>query len=76
MRLVKNGWEAGFCPLLRAFPLLRSALLRALSVIMRGAENSICFDNFVSNFLIIFKEDPNLVGRILHRRMDENVQAG
>ena len=30
--LNKNCREAGFCPLLRAFPLLRSALLRALSV--------------------------------------------
>ena len=25
--LNKNGWEAGFCPLLGAFPLLGSALL-------------------------------------------------
>ena len=31
--LNKNCREAGFCPLLRAFPLLRSALLRALSVL-------------------------------------------
>ena len=30
--LNKNCWEAGLCPLLRAFPLLRSALIRALSV--------------------------------------------
>ena len=30
--LNKNCREAGFCPLLRAFPLLRSALLRVLSV--------------------------------------------
>ena len=30
--LNKNGWEAGFCPLLGAFPLLGSALLREYSV--------------------------------------------
>ena len=31
--LNKNGWEAGFCPLLGAFPLLGSALLGEYSVI-------------------------------------------
>ena len=30
--LNKNGWEAGFCPLLGAFPLLGSALLGEYSV--------------------------------------------
>ena len=30
--LHKNGWEAGFCPLLGAFPLLGSALLGEYSV--------------------------------------------
>ena len=30
--LNKNGWEAGFCPLLGAFPLLGSALLGENSV--------------------------------------------
>ena len=32
--LNKNGWEAGFCPLLGAFPLLGSALLGEYSVLM------------------------------------------
>jgi len=31
--LNKNGWEAGFCPLLGAFPLLGSALLGEYSVL-------------------------------------------
>ena len=31
--LNKNGWEAGFCPLLGAFPLLGSALLKEYSVL-------------------------------------------
>ena len=31
--LNKNGWEAGFCPLLGAFPLLGSALLGEYSVV-------------------------------------------
>ena len=32
--LNKNGWEAEFCPLLGAFPLLGSALLREYSVFL------------------------------------------
>ena len=41
--LNKNCREAGFCPLRRAFPLLRSALLRALSVPRTGLDSSATF---------------------------------
>ena len=34
--LNKNGWEAGFCPLLGAFPLLGSALLGEYSVLNKS----------------------------------------
>ena len=34
--LNKNGWEAGFCPLLGAFPLLGSALLGEYSVYLKA----------------------------------------
>ena len=34
LMLNKNGWDAGFCPLLGAFPLLGSALLGEYSVVV------------------------------------------
>ena len=38
--LNKNGWEAGFCPLLGAFPLLGSALLGEYSVLLPLVEQT------------------------------------
>lgn len=54
--LNKNSWEAGFCPLLGAFPLLGSALLGEYSVNMI-LDISTRYERLMMNFSFLIKDD-------------------
>ena len=67
--LHKNSWSPNFCPLMRAFPLLRSALLRALTVFYNHVHerNPILCRN--ASKVHIFRQtfsEPNFCQRLLY----------
>ena len=72
--LNKNGREAEFCPLLGAFPLLGSALLGALSVLMQKMQNysaisglkvGISFFNISKHVVLVAQSTVIIAVRIL-----------